>query len=207
MGLPRVYGMSSSGNCYKVRLLLEQLQLPYEWIELDVRSGVTRQPEFLQRNPNGRVPTLEYSPGRYLVESDAILVYLAEGSSFWPQHRLERAQALQWMFFEQYSHEPYIAVARFICVALPAQHERRSELPRLQERGYQALAVMEQHLARARYFVGDAYSIADIALYAYTHAAGEGGFNLQRFPAVCAWVARVQGQPQFVPMPSMAPLA
>ena len=192
MRLPRVYGMSSSGNCYKVRLLLEQLQLPYEWIELDVRSGVTRQPEFL--------------PGRYLVESDAILVYLAEGSAFWPQHRLERAQALQWMFFEQYSHEPYIAVARFICVALPPQHERRSELPRLQELGYQALAVMEQHLARARYFVGDAYSVADIALYAYTHAAGEGGLNLQRFPGVCAWIARVQSQPQFVPMPPMPPM-
>ena len=155
MGPPRVYGMSSSGNCYKVRLLLEQLQLPYQWVELDVRSGATRQPEFLQRNPNGRVPTLEYLPGRYLVESNAILAYLAEGSAFWPQHRLERAQALQWMFFEQYSHEPYIAVARYICVALPAQHVRRGELPRLQELGYQALAVMEQHLARTRYFVGD----------------------------------------------------
>jgi glutathione S-transferase len=112
MSLPRVYGMSSSGNCYKVRLLLEHLQLPYEWIEIDTRSGVTRQAEFLRRNPNGRVPTLEYQPGHYLAESNAILVYLAEGSRFWPQHRLERAQALQWMFFEQYSHEPYIAVAR-----------------------------------------------------------------------------------------------
>src|ERR1700688_1545530 len=184
MSPPRVYGMSSSGNCYKVRLLMEQLQLPYEWIEVDVRTGATRQPEFLSKNPNRRVPTLEYRLGQYLVESDAILVYLAEESRFWPQQRLERAQALQWMFFEQYSHEPYIAVARFICATLPAQHARRGELPRLQERGYQALAVMEQHLARARFFVGDAYSIADIALYAYTHAAGDGGFDLQRFPAV-----------------------
>jgi len=196
-----VYGMSSSGNCYKVRLLLEQLQQPYEWIEIDVRTGVTREPQFLGRNPNGRVPTLEYEPGKYLAESDAILVYLAEGSGFWPQQRLQRAQVLQWMFFEQYSHEPYIAVARFICVALPAQHERRAELPRLHERGYQALAVMEQHLARERFFVGDTYSIADIALYAYTHAAGEGGFELQRFPAVRAWIARVEEQPHFVPMP------
>jgi glutathione S-transferase len=203
MSTPRVYGMSSSGNCYKVRLLLEQLQQPYEWIEIDVRTGVTREPQFLGRNPNGRVPTLEYEPGKYLAESDAILVYLAEGSGFWPQQRLQRAQVLQWMFFEQYSHEPYVAVARFICVALPAQHERRAELQRLHERGYQALAVMEQHLAREHYFVGDAYSIADIALYAYTHAAGEGGFELQRFPAVRAWIARVEGQPHFVPMPAV----
>jgi glutathione S-transferase len=204
MSIARVYGMSSSGNCYKVRLLLEQLQQPYDWIEIDVRTGLTRQPEFLGRNPNGRVPTLEYEPGKYLAESDAILVYLAEGSAFWPQQRLQRAQVLQWMFFEQYSHEPYIAVARFICVALPAQHERRAELPRLHERGYQALAVMEQHLAHERFFVGDAYSIADIALYAYTHAAGDGGFELQRFPAVRAWIARVQSQPRFVAMPGVS---
>jgi glutathione S-transferase len=201
MSMARVYGMSSSGNCYKVRLLLEQLQQPYDWIEIDVRTGLTRQPEFLGRNPNGGVPTLEYEPGKYLAESDAILVYLAEGSAFWPQQRLQRAQVLQWMFFEQYSHEPYIAVARFICKMLPAQHERRADLPRLLERGYQALAVMEQHLARERFFVGDAYSIADIALYAYTHAAPDGGFQLQGFPAVSAWIARVESQPRFVPMP------
>jgi glutathione S-transferase len=201
MSQPRVYGMSTSGNCYKVRLLLEQLQQAYEWIEIDVRTGLTRQSEFLGRNPNGRVPTLEYEPGKYLAESDAILVYLAEGSAFWPQQRLQRAQALQWMFFEQYSHEPYIAVARFICLMLPAQHERRADLPRLHERGHQALAVMEQHLARERFFVGDSYSIADIALYAYTHAAADGGFELQRFPAVNAWIARVESQPHFVPMP------
>jgi len=203
MSTPRVYGMSTSGNCYKVRLLLEQLQQAYEWIEIDVRTGLTREPEFLGRNPNGRVPTLEYEPGKFLAESDAILVYLAEGSAFWPQQRLQRAQALQWMFFEQYSHEPYIAVARFICTILPAQHERRAELPRLHERGYQALAVMEQHLARERFFASDAYSIADIALYAYTHAAADGGFELQRFPAVRAWIARVESQPRFVPMPAV----
>jgi glutathione S-transferase len=202
MSLARIYGMSSSGNCYKVRLLCEQLQLPYEWIEIDVRTGVTRQPDFLGKNPNGRVPTLEYEPGRYLMESGAILVYLAEGSGLWPQQRLERAQALQWMFFEQYSHEPYIAVARFICSMLPAQHARRSELPRLHERGYQALAVMEHQLVHGRFFVGNAYSIADIALYAYTHAAGDGGFDLQRFPGVREWIARVECQPRFIPMPA-----
>ena len=202
MNLPRVYGMSSSGNCYKVRCCsVSSCGCPYEWIEIDVRTGVTRQPEFLSRNPNGRVPTLEYEPGRYLAESNAILVYLAEGSAFWPQHRLARAQALQWMFFEQYSHEPYIAVARFICTMLPAHDARRSELPRLHQRGYQALAVMEQHLVHGRFFVDDAYGIADIALYAYTHAAADGGFELQRFPAVRSWIARVESQPHFVPMP------
>jgi glutathione S-transferase len=192
--------MSSSGNCYKLRLLAELLQLPYEWIELDIRTGVTRQAEFLSKNPNGRVPTLEYEPGRYLAESDAILVYLAEGSAFWPGSRLDRAQALQWMFFEQYSHEPYIAVARFICLLLPAEHPRRGELARLHERGYQALAVMEQHLARRTFFVGDACSVADIALFAYTHAASDGGFDLQRYPAVRAWIARIEALPRFVPM-------
>jgi len=116
----KVYGMSSSGNCYKVRLLLEQLRTPYQWVELDTRSGVTRSQEFLAKNPNGRVPMLELEPGQYLAESDAILFYLAEGTVFWPQHRRARADVLQWMFFEQYSHEPYIAVARFICAALPA---------------------------------------------------------------------------------------
>ncbi len=201
-----VYGMSSSGNCYKVRLLLEQLRTPYQWVEIDTRSGVTRLAPFLVKNPNGRVPILELEPGQFLAESDAILFYLAEGTAFWPQHRRARAEVLQWMFFEQYSHEPYIAVARFICTMMPADTARRSELPRLHERGAQALAVMEQHLAQRQFFVADAYSIADIALYAYTHAAGEGGFELQRYPAVGAWLARVERQPQFVRMPSAATL-
>jgi glutathione S-transferase len=199
----KVYGMSSSGNCYKVRLLLEQLQSAYQWVELDTRSGLTRSSEFLAKNPNGRVPLLELEPGQFLAESDAILFYLAEGTAFWPQHKRARAEVLQWMFFEQYSHEPYIAVARFICTMLPAGHARRSELPRLYERGAQALAVMEQHLAQRAFFVADAYSIADIALYAYTHAAGEGGFELRRYPAIGAWLARVEGQAHFVRMPSV----
>jgi glutathione S-transferase len=199
----KVYGMSSSGNCYKVRLLLEQLQSAYQWVELDTRSGLTRSSEFLAKNPNGRVPLLELEPGQFLAESDAILFYLAEGTAFWPQHKRARAEVLQWMFFEQYSHEPYIAVARFICTMLPAGHARRSELPRLYERGAQALAVMEQHLAQRAFFVADAYSIADIALYAYTHVAGEGGFELRRYPAIGAWLARVEGQAHFVRMPSV----
>ena len=200
-----VYGMSSSGNCYKVRLLLEQLQIPYQWIEIDSRSGRTRSAEFLAKNPNGRVPLLELEPGQFLAESDAILFYLAEGTAFWPQRKRDRAEVLQWMFFEQYSHEPYIAVARFICAFLPANDTRRSELPRLRERGGQALAVMEQHLVRRAFLVADTYSIADIALYAYTHAAGDGGFELQRYPAILKWLARVEAQPQFVRMPPAPP--
>jgi glutathione S-transferase len=201
-----VYGMSSSGNCYKVRLLLEQLRAPYRWVEIDTRSGLTRMPDYLAKNPNGRVPLLELAPGQYLAESDAILFYLAEDSVFWPSHKRERAEVLQWMFFEQYSHEPYVAVARYISIALPADHERRGELPRLRERGNQALAVMEQHLLRRQFFVGDRYSIADIALYAYTHAAADGGFDLQPYPAISAWLARVQQQANFVRMPSMEPV-
>lgn len=194
------YGMSLSGNCHKVKLLLEQLHLPYRWEEIDIMQGLTRTPEFLAKNPNGRVPTLEISPGNFLPESNAILCYLADGTQFWPADRLLRAQTLQWMFFEQYSHEPYVAVARFICVFLPPDHARRAELPRLHERGYQALQVMEQHLASRKFFVGERYTIADIALFAYTHVATDGGFDLSRFGAVTAWLERVSAQPGFLPM-------
>lgn len=198
----RVFGVSSSGNCYKVRLLLEQLALPYEWIEVDMMAGATRLPEFLAKNPNGRVPTLEIEPGLHLPESNAILYYLAEGTAFWPATRLARALVLQWMFFEQYSHEPYIAVARFIMTMLPPDHPRHAELPRLRERGHQALAVMERHLEARTFFVGEAYSIADIALYAYTHAAPDARFDLALYPAVTAWLRRVEATPRFVPMRS-----
>jgi glutathione S-transferase len=205
MSRPTVYGMSSSGNCYKVRLLLEQLSAPYEWIEIDTRSGRTRSAEFLARNPNGRVPLLEVTPGQYLAESGAILHFLAEGTAFWPQDRLARAEVLQWMFFEQYSHEPYIAVARFICAMLPPNDPRRGDLPRLHERGAAALAVMERHLAQHRFFVANTYSIADIALYAYTHAAGDGGFDLAAYPAIGEWITRIEAQPKFVRMPAAPP--
>jgi glutathione S-transferase len=205
MSRPTVYGMSSSGNCYKVRLLLEQLSAAYDWIEIDTRSGRTHSAEFLAKNPNGRVPLLELAPGRYLAESGAILYCLADGTAFWPQDRVERAEVLQWMFFEQYSHEPYIAVARFICAFLPPNHARRQELPRLHERGAAALAVMERHLAQHRFFVANSYSIADIALYAYTHAAGDGGFDLAAYPAIREWIVRIEAQPHFVRMPAAPP--
>ncbi|HZN85358.1 MAG TPA: glutathione S-transferase family protein [Burkholderiales bacterium] len=193
-----VYGMADSGNCYKVKLALETLALPYRWVEVDSTKGGTRTPEFLARNPNGKVPTLQLEDGSHLPESNAILFYLADGTPLLPGDRAGRARVLQWMFFEQYSHEPYVAVARFILRYLPAGTPRRAELPRLQERGHQALAVMEQHLAQAPWFAGGRYTVADIALYAYTHCAADGGFDLARYPAVAAWLARVKAQPGHV---------
>ena len=195
-----VYGMADSGNCYKVKLALEQLKLPYRWVEVDSTQGGTRTPEFLARNPNGKVPTLQLEDGGYLPESNAILWFLAEGSALAPDTRLGRARALQWMFFEQYSHEPYIAVARYIRRYLPEDSPRRAELPNLQARGRKALGVMETHLSTEPFFAGGRYSIADIALYAYTHCAADGGFDLEAYPAVHAWLARVKAQPGHVPL-------
>ena len=193
-----VYGMKASGNCYKVQMLLEHLGRPYRWVEIDSSAGETRTAEFLAKNPNGKVPLLELADGRMLAESNAILFYLAEGSGYLSDDRWQRAQTLQWLFFEQYSHEPYIAVARFIMRWLGQDHPRRAELPRLLERGYQALDVMEQHLWKHDYFVETGYGIADIALYAYTHEAPIGGFGLSSYPAIQAWLARVESQPGFV---------
>ena len=196
-----VYGMSDSGNCYKVKLALEQLALPYRWVEVDSARGETRSLKFLAMNANGKVPTLALEDGSFLPESNAILNYLAHGSRLLPSERLDHARVLQWMFFEQYSHEPYVAVARSILRYQPSDSPRRAELPRLLERGNQALSVMEQHLSRAPFFVDGRYSIADIALYAYTHCAAEGGFKLADFPAVSNWLERVKAQPRHVPMP------
>jgi glutathione S-transferase len=195
-----VYGMSDSGNCYKVRLALEQLAMPYRWVEVDTARGETRSLRFLAMNANGKVPTLALEDGTFLPESNAILFYLADGSRLLPQERLSRARVLQWMFFEQYSHEPYVAVARSILRYQPPDSPRRAELPRLHERGRQALSVMEQHLRREPFFAAGRYSIADIALYAYTHCAADGGFELGEFPAVSDWLERVRSQPRHVPM-------
>jgi len=195
-----VYGMADSGNCYKVKLALEQLGRPYRWVEVSTTRGETRTREFLARNPNAQVPVLELEDGQFLPESGAILCYLAEGSPLLPAERLARARVLQWMFFEQYSHEPCIAVARAVLRYQPPDSPRRAELPRLQERGHKALGVMQQHLAREPFFAGGSYSIADIALYAYTHCAADGGFELARYPAIVAWLARVRAQPRHVPL-------
>jgi glutathione S-transferase len=191
----RLYDFLPSGNGYKVRLLLSQLHLPFELVEKDIMKGETRTPEFLAINPNGRIPVLELDDGRRLSESDAILFYLADGTRFLPDERFARAEVLQWMFFEQYSHEPYIAVARFWRHFLdrPVDDERM-------DRGRQALGVMERHLARRRFFVGERCGIADVALYAYTHVADEGGFDLAPYPAVRAWLERVASEPGHVPI-------
>ena len=203
-GVITVYGFSSSGNCHKVRLLLEQLGRDYRWVETDSSRGETRTPEFLAKNPNGRVPLVELDDGRHMAESNAILCWLAEGTPYFAGDAWLRAQALSWMFFEQYSHEPYIAVARFIRGWTPADSPRRAELPKLRERGHQALAVMERHLLSAPWFSGAEYGIADIALFAYTDVAGEGGFDLAPYPALRDWLARVRATPGFVPMPPPA---
>ena len=195
-----VYGMADSGNCYKVRLTLEQLALPYRWIEVDSARGETRSAQFLSMNANGKVPILALEDGSFLPESNAILHYLAHGSRLLPAERLQHARVLQWMFFEQYSHEPYVAVARSILRYQAPDSPRRAELPRLLERGSLALSVMEQHLQREPFFAAARYSIADIALYAYTHCAGDGGFDLARYPAIGAWLERVRSQPRHVPL-------
>jgi len=196
-----LYDFMGSGNGYKVRLLLAQLGLPYKLVERDILKGETRTPEFLAKNPNGRIPTLQLEDGTHLAESDAILWYLAEGTRFAPADRLQRAQTLQWMFSEQYSHEPNIAVVRFwrhfISKLSPLQE---LDLPGRVEKGYAALGVMEQHLARHQYFVGGRYGLADIALYAYTHVAPEGNFDLDHYPHVSSWLARVASQPGYVSM-------
>jgi len=190
-----LYDMMDSGNAYKVRLLLHQLGIPVRRIEHDIDKGETRTPAFLAKNPNGRVPLLELEDGTFLAESNAILCYLADGTPFLPAERLAKAQVLQWMFFEQYSHEPYVATPRYIIKHLGRQHARAAELPARIENGHRALAVMETHLAKRPFFVGERYTVADIALYAYTHVAHEADIDLKGYPAVRAWLARVASQP------------
>lgn len=195
-----IHGHRASGNSYKLQLLLDHLALPHQWREVDSVAGQTRTPAFLALNPNGKVPVLERADGSVLAESNAILCWLAEGTAYLPVDPWRRAQALQWLFFEQYSHEPYVAVARFIRRYLPEAHPRRADLPRLLQSGDRALAVMERHLSRHDFFVEDGYGVADIALYAYTHVAAEGGFDLTAFPAIERWLARVRAQPGHAPM-------
>ena len=194
----KIYGMSSSGNCYKVRLLLTQLERPFEWLEVDTLRKETHTPEFLAKNPNAKVPLLEFDDGRLLSESNAILFHLAEGTPYLPADPWARALVLQWLFWEQYSHEPYIATARFIRHFLKDPDE--PTLPAKTERGYRALALMEQHLTTHDFFVCETYSIADVALYAYTHVAEQGGFDLGRFTALQRWFARVAVQPRHLPL-------
>jgi glutathione S-transferase len=194
----KLYDFLPSGNGYKCRLALAQLGMKYELVEKDIIKGETRVSAFLAKNPNGRIPLLELDDGRTLAESNAILFYLAEGTKLFPEDHFARAEVLQWMCFEQYSHEPYVAVARFWIHYLGKREEWADKLKEKHEKGYAALAVMEKHLSGRDYFVGNTYSIADIALYAYTHVAEEGEFDLTRFERVRAWLARVAAQPQHV---------
>jgi len=196
-----LYSMQRSGNCYKVRLALAQLNIPYRQVEIDILKGETRTPEFLAKNPSGHVPLLEAAPGRYLPESGAILWYLAVGSPLAPEDRIDRAEALQWMFFEQHSLEPYIGAAHFWLVLVKGGRELQMHaVEEWMEQGYQALQVMERHLENHRYFAADRYTVADIALYAYAHIAEECDFDLAGFPALRAWLKRVTDEPGHVQM-------
>jgi len=196
----RLYDYFDSGNGYKARLALAQLAISYQLIEVDIDKGGTRTPEFLAMNPNGRIPLLALDNGAYLAESNAILCYLAEDSALMPKAALDRALVLQWLFFEQYNHEPNVATARYWLRHGHLTPAREPLFAQKRLAGYAALVVMDKHLATQDFFVAGRYSIADIALFAYTHVADQGGFDLHRFPSVTAWLDRVRAQPRHVPM-------
>lgn len=205
--MPILHNMQMSGNCYKVRLVAHQLGVPLTIKEYPENAGDTRKSPFLAKNPNGRVPLLEYEDGRRIAESNAIIWYLSEGTAWQPDTKWERGIALQWMFFEQYSHEPYVAVMRRLLSYAPKEEleAKRGRLPELEQRGNAALGVMETHLSKHDWFAGGRYSVADIALYAYTHCAGEGGFELAKYPAVSGWLKRVEGQHGYIPLQDQRP--
>jgi len=196
----KVYGDIFSGNCYKVKLLMALLDIAHEWIHVDILAGESRSDEFKAMNPVGKIPTLELPGGEFLAESNAILNYLATDTDYLPVDRLSRARVLQWQFFEQYSHEPGVAVARFIQKYLGLPDARRADYAAAQATGAQALTIMEQHLSQRAYFVDDRYTIADISLYAYTHVATEGGFDMAPYSAIDAWLERVASHPRHVTM-------
>lgn len=196
----KIYGDSQSGNCYKVKLVCHLLELEYEWVDVDILSGETRTEQFLSCNPNGKIPLLDLGDEGYLAESNAIINYLASGSSLYPSDALSQARIQQWQFFEQYSHEPYIAVARFINKYLGLPSERAEEYAAKQAGGHKALKVMEGQLQRSDYLTGNKMTTADISLYAYSHVAHEGGFDLGGYPAIQAWLGRVAARNGFVEM-------
>jgi len=194
----KLHNVSYSGNSYKVRLLLAHLGMPCETIEVDILKGQSRTPEFLKINPNGHTPVLDDN-GFVLAESNAILAYLAKGTKYLPEDRKKFAMIFQWMFFEQYSHEPFIATSRFWLQHKPDSPEKTALLASKRDGGQAALKIMEDHLSKSDFFVDD-YSIADIALFAYTHVSHEGGFPLANFPRIRSWIDRVQAQPGFIAM-------
>jgi glutathione S-transferase len=196
-----LYSMQRSGNCYKARLALAQLHIPYKLVEVDILQGESRTPEFLAKNPDGHVPLLEVAPGRYLPESNAILWYIAGGTQLAPEDRIDRAEALQWMFFEQHSLEPNLGAAWFWLTLIKGGRELQLHaVEDWTEQGYRAFVVMEKHLETHQFFAAGRYTIADIALYAYTHVAHECGFDLGGFPSILTWLKRVAAQPGHVTM-------
>jgi glutathione S-transferase len=194
-----LYQQQDSGNCYKPRLLLAHLRLPFRVVDIDANDGSTRTPDYLARNPNGKVPLIEFADGRRLAESNAILLHLGEGTPFLPKDAFERAKVYEWLFFEQYSHEPTIAVRRSLTI-YPARRTQATPdlMAKLYRDGNHALGVMETRLAAADWLAGEDFSIADMALYAYTHMAEEGGFDLATFPRIAAWLARIAALPGHV---------
>ena len=196
----RLYDYLASGNGYKVRVILRLLGMPFERVEVDIVRGESRTAEFLAKNPEGRIPVLRLEDGTHLFESNAILCYLAEGTAYLPQERLARAQVLQWMFWEQYSHEPNVATVRHWVAHLGVPEEKRALLEQKRALGVRALSVMECHLEGRAFFAAERFTVADIALYAYTHVAPEGGFDLAPFSRVRAWLDRVKDRPGFTPI-------
>ncbi len=196
----KVYGDIQSGNCYKIKLLTSILGIEHEWVEVDILAKETQTEEFLKKNPNGKIPLLELDDGRVLSESNAILNYLAHGSALSSEDSFQQAKILQWQFFEQYSHEPYIAVARFIAKYLGLPDAKAEEYKSKQLGGHKALQVMETQLGKTTYLVGDKLTIADISLYGYTHVAHEGGFDLSVYPHIKDWIARIRHHPNYVEM-------
>ena len=194
----KLYDFLPSGNGYKVRLLLSQLQIPFELVELNILNQETRTSEFLQKNPNGRIPLLEIAPNKFISESNAILYYLSQGTEYFPQDKYQQAQVMQWLFFEQYSHESNIATVRYWISILKQPDKYQEQIKQKQKLGYAALNVMEQYLKNQEFLVANRYTIADIGLYAYTHVAQEGGFDLTKFPAILTWLKRVQAQPRYL---------
>lgn len=196
----KLYDDPMSGNGYKARLLLSHLSLQYQYIPINILRGESRTRDFLRRNLNGRIPVLELDDGSYLPESNAILYFLSQDSEYWPDEWYAQAQVMQWLFFEQYSHEPNIATPRFWLKTKVLEDTafNRDLLAQKQRAGNQALGVMNEHLTSRTFFVSDRYTIADIALYAYTHVADEGGFELSQYPAVLAWLQRVREQSRHV---------
>ena len=195
-----IYGDKRSGNCYKLQLLLALLGKACEWVDVDILKGECRTDTFLAKSPNGKIPILELDDGRVLSESNAIMHYLASGSTFIPTSPFTFATLLQWQFFEQYSHEPYIAVARYINLYLGLPEDRKAEYEAKQAGGYRALEVMDKQLNQTPFLLGNQISLADISLFAYTHVAHEGGFDLAAYPAIRNWITLIKDQKGFIPM-------